>query len=164
MRRISGWSVALILLVLGGCWEMSSRPPDTYLYIRVIDTQGKDMLDPTTDGYFSKSRIRLYYMIEGVKTPCEQTNSGEPLSGFTIDKGWTRDPFYALRVRGNDRIKDDDAVSLLEFEGKQTDTIRCHFVKLTKKGSLGRDSIYLNSVFVQGPFKDQIESFDIVIR
>ncbi|HZX74396.1 MAG TPA: hypothetical protein VFE57_08250 [Cyclobacteriaceae bacterium] len=164
-----GWPLALIVIsmMLSGCLDRilnNSRPPDFYLYIKVVNVQGQDMLDPVTPDYIPKSNIHLYYVINGVKIPCEQTGSGEPASGFTSNKGLTRDPFYALEVRSNYSIQDNEAVTLLEFVNKQTDTLRCHFTKYTKKGNVARDSIYLNSVFIQGPYKDEIEPFKIVIR
>ena len=169
LRRIQfGWCLAFIVLstVLLGCLDrmIYSGPPDFYLYIKVVNVQGQDMLDPATPNFIPKSDIHLYYLINGVKFPCEQTGSGEPASGFSVDKGWVRDPFYILRVRSSYSIEDYEAVTLLEFENKQTDTLLCHYRKITKKGNLARDSVYLNSVFAQGTYKDEIEPFEIVLR
>jgi len=165
-----GWSVMLVLLslMLAGCPHgiMPYNQPDTDLYIRVVDGQGKDMLDPATSGFFTYSNIRVYYVIDGVKTPYNQTSNQRPGSGgFGIEKGyWSSDPYFIMNISSNDVIKGNEATTLLEFVGKQTDTIRCVFHNTTKKGDPRRDSVYLNSVFMQGAFKDQIETFDIIIK
>lgn len=89
--------ITIIPLLLNNCnKEPSPTPGSTYLDIAYVNKLNKDLLDSTTQNYFSASGIMVYDVVNGVKKEVNYGNLTYP-HNFFIYKNDSLKEFF-LRV------------------------------------------------------------------
>ena len=109
--------------IMCGC---SPEVPDTMIDVVVKNNAGQDMLNPTTQRYFTANDIELYYF-DGRNKTNESAYHVSIKQGVEYDQN-TFDGFtYRLSIDSNYPSSNSTAVTLLEFENLRTDTITCAY-------------------------------------
>lgn len=116
-----------ILLSLTACKkEGHSFALSTGLYLSIVNSAGLELLDPNSDNNINVRNTDLYYIINGKKERQFHGNLDYPKM-FTIEK-YMGD--YLIKVFLNtDTDKDGFSVSILEYEGYPSDTIKARVHK-----------------------------------
>lgn len=112
----------------------------TSLYLEIANADGLDLLDPNTDNNISVRNTDLYYIINGKKEKQFHGHLDIPKM-FTIEK-YIED--ILLRVFLNTNTdKDGFSVSILEYEGYPSDTIKARVHK-------NHHSTYTSDTWING--------------
>lgn len=115
----------LSLLFLSSCKEPTIKGVvvDTDLNLIVKDVSGKNLLDPSTPGYYKPEEIRIYYLKEGRKQEVFNPNLDAPRN-FKVIKNEGNNEYY-VRVFVNEGTTDQEVTTTyIQWQSGQEDTIR----------------------------------------
>lgn len=126
-----------------GCKKETNRSAvvSSYVDIYFNNNVGKNLLDSTTQNYFSADNIKVYNWVDGVKNEVYDPRMDFPRNFWVIKDTLGNN---CLRVYLND-FREGLDTTLLELNSKITDTITCEIDK-SNGNTLARKIWYNDSL------------------
>lgn len=132
-----------IAMFLGGCSKITIKNnqysvlgPDNF-YFLVQNTQGQNLLDPSTPGYFKEEDIKIIYLTDGVEKLYYEPH-------LDWSRGFYLSPGYRLMISFN-RAKSglSSATTYIQWNNQDRDTLVCHFLK-SENGRQYVEKVFMN--------------------
>lgn len=128
-----------ILLSLNACKkEFCCAALSTSIYLEIVNSNGLDLLDPSSINNINFDNTELYYIIDGKKERQFHTNYDNPKM-FRIEKQMEH---YVIKLPLNPNPDIDGiSISILEFKGYSADTVKARVHKTD-------NSTYISDVWI----------------
>lgn len=127
---------------------------DTSIDMTYINDAGENLLNPSTEGHYSETKIELFYLVSGVKQKVNNGNLTYPKNFFISDEGGA----HFMRVFPNETLDNNKSTTYIEFDGTDTDTLVCEFRK--SESLIASNKVWYNNTLVwdgNGPRYFQIK-------
>lgn len=136
------------LLLLASC-KKSDVPLgvniDTQVNLILKNQSGRDLLNPSTPGYYNPENIRLYYLKDGKKQEVYKPTADYPRNFFVIKNEGNNE--YCIRIFANETTVDREiTTTYVQWNAARQDTIKTLM-------SVGPNYIYADKVWYNGELK-----------
>ncbi len=145
----------LVLIILGTSCSKNSVSLgvhiDTPINISVVDSQGADLLDPSTVNHFNSSDIKIFHLIDGEKIEFKADIRLDYPKGFlfyTPNQLGFNDNYVLCLQSPNHSKSEEFPITYLQWSESDTDTIKCQFSRTNV--SLVCTKVWYNDVEVWG--------------
>lgn len=146
--------IILTILTFFAC-DSNDDNKDFYMYVNistyfsVFNVQGDDLLDPENPNHIDTSKIKIFYVINGVKK--ELTDNPKKYELYTKEQKNIN--AYSIEVIMNDSEKIKKSITYVQWNEKDTDTIEATYVR-DKKNVIYPKEVWLNGTLVTGNTKE----------
>ncbi len=146
--------IILIILTFFAC-DSNDDDKEFYMYVNIstyfsiFNVQGDDLLDPETPNHIDTSKIKIFYVINGVKK--ELTDNPKKYEVYTKEQKNMN--AYSIEVIMNDSEKIKKSITYVQWNEKDTDTIEATYVR-DKKNVIYPKEVWLNGTLVTGNTKE----------
>lgn len=156
---ISNVFTKLLFLIFSFFMFVSCKKPesitgvtiDTYVDLFLKNSNGQNLLNPTTPGYFSSDQIRIYYIQNEKKVEVYNPNLDFP-RGFKISKNEGNSEYF-IRVFQNDVYVDKEKVTTyIQWRSDLEDTLQ---TQISKSNS---STIFTAKIWYNGKLKYDVDT------
>jgi hypothetical protein len=126
---------------------ISSYNYNTIVSFSVFNAKGEDLLDSNSPNHLDVSKIKLFYVVDGVSKEFFNANL-DNARNFKIFK---HEKEYRINVVMNDEDKSEKTITYIQWNEKNTDTIETTFFR--SKTSIYPKDVWLNGKLVSGGTK-----------
>ena len=126
---------------------------DTYIIISYKDSQGRNLLDPTTPNYFINNNIRLYRLEGGNKT-VDFNTMRDAQYGYEIYKDALSESVINIGIEAD--------TTLIQLNNDITDTIVSQIRRLYSGYTLITDKVWYNRVLMWERESQKDRNFTII--
>lgn len=150
---------ALIFLV--SCEKSNNQQQgyflDVALDFSIINSQEKDLLDPTTPDHLDVSKIKVYYLINGTSREVNDPSHAYPMN-FMIFK---HEHENRIRIFLNDKENVDSSVTYIQWRPNYIDTIVASF-EIVKNKCFRKQNVWYNGNKIWNMYENQGEFCKII--
>jgi len=111
---------------------------DVKLDMKVTNSKGEDLLNPKNTFAYDQSKIKLFYLVGDDLKEVYDSTKDSPRNFFIFE----RDGHFIIRVFLNSSTKDQYSTTLIQWNEKDTDTIKSEFTIVG--GSVSKKNIWFN--------------------
>lgn len=144
MKKISLFYLLACCMIIAGCNEHDDRdinndPSNSIVFLQIQDSQGRDLLNPLTEGHIQLSDAHMYYEIDGIvkeiKEPydrisveeyfnriCQLVFNSSAKSEHGIKPGR-----YGIRMTLGYQIKERKSKEIIRWNSNISDIIECEW-------------------------------------
>lgn len=142
----------LIILTITTFFACDSKDDDkelnsyvnTSIGFSVFNTEGEDLLDPETPNHIDTSKMKLFYVVNGVPQEFYQANLDNPRNIVVYKKEEKQSTnAYSIGVIMNDSEQTGKSITYIQWNEKDTDTIEATYAR-------GKTYIYPKDVWFNG--------------
>lgn len=119
------------LIVLMCCSNDKSKPQenviDATMHLAVMDSEGNDLLNPITTNAIDIFKIKVFYMVDGIKQEANIYDSGnenDPKNIIIIPPSDSGQQIYIMGLFLNTDDKSNITTTLLQWDKNKTDTFK----------------------------------------
>lgn len=153
--------VLLSAIILSSCITDDSYDPEfnyaTSFEMIVRDSEGIDLLNPSSLNSLNSDSIKLYYLENGIVSEVYSPNYDHPRNYLIYSE---TDGTYRIRIFPNDIQTEQNPVTYIKWNEGDTDTITCTFIYTDNAIML--KEVRVNDVFKLDTTLNNGSTFEIV--
>jgi len=122
----------------------------------VFNSQGVDLLDPTTPNHIEEDDIRLFYEIDGKMLGVYNPYMDNPRN-FMI---YEHENEYRIKVVLNDSDATEETITHIQWNDDDTDVIKARFTRT--KNTVHVSRVWLNDIEIWGSNAGESKYFELI--